>query len=295
MGKESAQKRISEQIEKIKESTTAETDKLRLQQKELIKTLKYEEATEIAKQIEEINKHASENKFAVIRNEFIDDLNENLELKNAESDDLEQQKKYDELNIKIKYDEMFDDLKKQQIERLYQFEQQFLKEREIEFNRRDPEQIELRESSIRAAENGDFDTAMKLRDEAVKLGLNKMEKKTEQMNKLFETRRNELMNKFGQEILGLTRQLNTERATYVKKHTDKLVDVKSTRESALSALCQQYMKIVAKYVQDDTALRCANELQELYITFCKDNGLKPAAFHVEQNLNTKKKLGKTAK
>ena len=166
-----------------------------------------------------------------------------MENKNQESEDIEAQKRYDELNIKIKYDRLFQDLKKQQIVSLYQFEQQFLKDRDTEFNRHDPEQIELRESSIRAAENGDFETAMKLKDEAVALGISKMEKKTEQLNQQFETKRKELLTKFGNEILGLTRQLNNEQAEYTKRYTDKLSDMKSTRENSLSALTSTIYEI----------------------------------------------------
>ena len=55
------------------------------------------------------------------------------------------------------------------------------------------------------------------------------------------------------------------------------------------------MKFASKFLQDEAAVRGANKLQELYINFCRENNLKPAQFHVEQNLTTKKKLGKTTK
>ena len=289
MNETRASKIISDTIQSAREETSSKIEKLRLQQKEAIKLLKYDEAQEIQNQIDALNINTTNNALDVIIAQYKESLNDAIQTYNKREQLLTENDKLAENKLKQRFARQFKIAQYKQLRQIKQAEDQLTANRELELIRSVPEQTALIQASQNAALGGDFARAQKLLEKSKEVGKEEADKRVQQLEDNFIKLREEMMNLFGVEMTDLTKKMNYEKERLQDKIRERKKVSATNISNQLGVLCQKFMKIATNYCTGADGEQSSYEIQQIYLDTCKQYNSKPTETQIEQNLTARKK------
>lgn len=275
-------KRIKLDIESLRALRNKQIEKLRQELKRLISNLEYEQAAEKQNEIDALKNQGTLDELDYIKNEFSRAFHQNLDRYNHEEEMLRRDFERREASLRMTINKQYKLLQKEHRKQLSNLESDLVHDRELEYKRPIKEEIELKESSKHAAESGNFEEAVRLRDLSEDVARNNLQTRLDKLEEEFKSSRVALINKFEADIESLTTKLENDIANHRKSYGDNIDTLHANRDVGLGTLCSKYVKM-CQDIPGDKGTNAVAEIQLIYVSKCKDYCIPPQKFQDDPN------------
>ena len=219
---------------------------LKFEKRDAIEKLDYNRAQEIDNMIEQEKLKAFENYYNSLTNEYSTTIKDVVQFFEEKYNNLEKRFYHKQNQTREHYNQVFEDVKKKQLQELAQLEKTYKdacnRENLRYIHNYIPGKNDLIRKSQQAATSGNYELAKQIKEEAEQYGLSYLQERLEIQQNKFENKKNSLMTHNQQVISNLNTSFTNEMNNITEKNLRSIQDIHYNRET-------QFLDISMKYSQ----------------------------------------------